>query len=496
MRRLNRYIWVLMLLPWLNGCREPGTLSRNIPVGIDPSDLQDDRTHQGIYMERRDRVLSMLDKGYVILCASDRESHNRHEFRPNNYFYYLTGINMPGTFAVLSDVETDHYTLALPPRTIRSMIYEGAPASAEEVKARFGADRVLEDPDFRSWLTEILSSGYPVYLDGSDHSLADRMQHLAGQEVPAQFRHIGELVDEMRVIKGSLEVQRLQKACNITAEALTRVMEACTPGKYEFEMEALIEGTFRSYGAAMPGFASIVGSGPNSTILHYEQNMRKMEDGDLLLMDVGAEYGCYTADISRTIPVSGKFSAPQKTIYQLVLDAQRAAVERMKPGNMFMDGHMAAKEVLVDGLAELGLITDRHSPWQIKFYILYPSSHFLGMDVHDVGEMGGSFSQFMQHTPGDSIISRVLEPGMVLTIEPGLYFRERGLEQLPEIFGSEADSSELAAFAEQISPVYEQYRNTGVRIEDDILITADGNLNLSRYAPREIAEIEAIMNRE
>lgn len=496
MSHLNRYIWVLLLLPWLNGCREPGTLSRSIPVSIDPSDLQPDRTHQRFYMERRNQVLSMLNTGYVILCASDQESHNRHEFRSNNYFYYLTGINMPGTFAVLSNMETDHYSLAIPPRTIRSMIYEGAPPSGEDIKAWFGPDRVLEDPEFRVWLREILSSGYPVYLDRTDQSLPDRLQQMAGVEIAAGFRHIGEVVDEMRVIKGSLEVQRLQKACNITAEALTTVMESCSPGKYEFEMEALIEGTFRKYGAAMPGFASIVGSGPNSTILHYGHNGRKMEDGDLLLMDIGAEYGYYTADISRTIPVNGKFSAPQKTIYQLVLDAQQAAVERMKPGNMFMDGHMAAKDVLVDGLVELGLITDRHSPWQIRFYILYPSSHFLGMDVHDVGEMGGSFSHFMQHTPDDSVISRVLEPGMVLTIEPGLYFRERGLEQLWEIFGSETDSTELAAFAEQVRSVYEQYSNIGVRIEDDILITVDGNLNLSRYAPREIAEIEAIMNRE
>jgi Xaa-Pro aminopeptidase len=218
-----------------------------------------------------------------------------------------------------------------------------------------------------------------------------------------------------------------------------------------------------------------------------------MEDGDLLLLDVGAEYGYYSADITRTIPVSGRFSPEQRTIYQLVLDAQLAAIEQMKPGNMFMDGHMAAKEVIVKGLTELGLITDPASPWQIKFYILYPSSHYLGLDVHDVGQMGGSFSRFMEETPKDSMVSRLLEPGMVLTIEPGLYFREKGLEQLYEIFNTEADSTEIDQFIEAVGPIYEQYVNTGVRIEDDILITKRGNINLSRYAPKEIDDIEQIM---
>jgi Xaa-Pro aminopeptidase len=285
----------------------------------------------------------------------------------------------------------------------------------------------------------------------------------------------------------------MQKACNITALALTRVLKECEPGMYEFEMEALIEGTFLEYGSAMPGFNSIVGSGPNSTILHYEPNTRLMENGDLLLMDIGAEYGYYTADITRTIPVNGRFSDEQRSIYQLVLDAQLAAIEEMKPGNMYMDGHMAAKDVIVEGLSELGLITDPTSPWQIKFYILYPSSHYLGLDVHDVGEMGGSFGQFMDQTPQKSMESRVLEPGMVLTIEPGLYFREKGLDQLHEIFRDEADSIELDQFIKAVRPVYEKYMNIGVRIEDDILITSSGNINLSRYAPKEIEDIEQLM---
>jgi Xaa-Pro aminopeptidase len=295
------------------------------------------------------------------------------------------------------------------------------------------------------------------------------------------------------VFKGPMEVGRLQKACNITSRALIEVMKACEPGKFEFEMEAILEGTFLAYGSAMPGFPSIVGSGPNSTILHYEANNRQMEDGDLLLMDIGAEYGYYTADITRTIPVNGRFSKEQQAIYGLVLDAQKKAIEVMKPGLPISEGHRVASQVIVRGLFELGLVTDTPAAWQQRFYVLYPSSHYLGLDVHDVGNYGGFFASFHMENDGETPDSRLLEPGMVLTIEPGLYFRENGLEQLWQIFGNRVDSLEIARFIEAVEPVYNQYLRVGVRIEDDILITREGNLNLSRYAPKEIEDIEQLM---
>ena len=251
----------------------------------------------------------------------------------------------------------------------------------------------------------------------------------------------------------------------------------CAAGRYEFEMESIIEGTFLQYGSAMPGFNSIVGSGPNSTTLHYEPNDRLMEDGELLLMDIGAEYGYYTADISRTIPVNGKFSKEQREIYQLVLEAQKAAIEQMVPGRLLADAHDTVKAVINRGLVELGLITNPESDWQVSFYTIHGTSHFLGMDVHDVGNYHEC----------------VLEPGMVLTIEPGIYFRENALEQAPQMFKNDADSTEIAEFIKAITPVYEQYVNIGVRIEDDILLTTGGNINLSRYAPKEIEDIEQIM---
>ena len=490
---MKKIVSFFIYLSIVTGCSNPGGRSWMIPVNIDPSDLVYTPSQMESFEVRRSQVIDSLDNSFVILRSASQCSFNRHEFRPNNYFYYLTAYSAPGSYIILGPDPQQHFTLSIPPQSIRSLIYEGGELPAEEIQEQFGADSVLSYGEVRARIDSLVQAGAIIYTDHSDRAFLTELQEMAGEDGSTQFRDVASLIDEMRVIKETMEVEKLQKACNITAKALTNVMKECRPDMYEFEIESLIEGTFLEYGSAMPGFNSIVGSGPNSTILHYEPNTRLMESGDLLLMDIGAEYGYYTADITRTIPVNGKFSPEQRSIYQLVLDGQMAAIEQIKPGKMFMDGHMAAKEVIVKGLTELGLITDPTSPWQIKFYILYPSSHFLGMDVHDVGDKGGSFAQFMEQTPQESMESRVLEPGMVLTIEPGIYLREKGLEQLHEIFEAEADSAALARFVEEVRPVYEQYANIGVRIEDDILITTGGNINLSRYAPKEIEDIEQIM---
>jgi Xaa-Pro aminopeptidase len=484
---------ILLMLLIITGCTHPGGRSWMIPVAVDPSDLIYTPVQMESFELRRHELFESLEEGIVLLRSWDDKSYNRHEFRVNNYFFYLTGYDEPGAYLILDKNSLTPFTLSKPWENTRTLIYGGRSTPEEKLREMFSPDRLLSFREARVLIDSIMQSGTPVYTDRSDRAFLEELKRMNEGADPGKIRSIASLVNEMRVIKAPMEVERLQKACNITAQVLTSVMKECRPEMYEFEMESAIEGGFLSYGSAMPGFPSIVASGPNSTILHYEPNTRKMEDGDLLLMDIGAEYGYYTADISRTIPVNGRFSMEQATIYQLVLDAQLSAIEQMKPGNMFMDGHMAAKEVIVKGLSQLGLITDSTSPWQIKFYILYPSSHFLGMDVHDVGDMGGSFSGFMKETPNASIESRVLEPGMILTIEPGLYFREKGLEQLYEIFGNEADSTEIEEFIEKVAPVYEQYMNIGVRIEDDILITKEGNINLSRYAPKEIDDIEQIM---
>ena len=472
----------------------PGGRSWVIPVTKDPSDLSFSPEQREKYVERRDQVVSGLDGAVVILRSDQPAGLNRHQYRPNNYFYYLTGCDIPRTYMVLSDTESA-FTLSAPPESIRMMIYEGSSIGEEKMSVLYGADQVLSYRVFRLLVDSLLQISMPIYTDHSDREFLDDLKRRAGEGSEDRFLSVGTLVDEHRVIKGNMEIALMQKACNITSMALLNVMRNCEPELYEFEMEAIIEGTFLEYGAAMPGFPSIVGSGPNSTILHYEPNDRLMEEGDLLLMDIGAEYGYYTADITRTIPVSGRFTREQEAIYQLVLDGQNAAIESMKPGTPLGTGHQVAGEIILRGLHELGLVTDTTSAWQQSFYVLYPASHYLGLDVHDVGDYGGFFYSFYRDPllKDSTSSSRILEPGMVLTIEPGIYIREEGLEQLQEIYGNSVDSTEISRFIEEVSPVYSNYVNIGVRIEDDILITRDGNINLSRYAPKEIADIEQLM---
>jgi len=474
---MKKYVPLLICLLILSGCTNPGGRTWLIPVTIDPSDLEYTPSSVEIFEGRRSQLIDSLNDSYIILRSSSQCSSNRHEFRPNNYFYYLTGYTDRGSYAILSQAPSQSYTLSAPPQNLRMQIYDGKVLDTQEIMEKYGPDRTVSYREVRALIDSTVKTGAIIYMDRSDRTFFNDIQDMAGENGSSQFKHIGELVDELRVIKEPMEVEYMQKACNITAMALTNVMKECRPAMYEFEMEAVIEGTFLEYGSAMPGFNSIVGSGPNSTTLHYEPNKRLMEDGDLLLMDVGAEYGYYTADITRTIPVNGKFTAEQRKIYELVLEAQKAAIEQMIPGHMFTDANDTIKEVINQGLVELGLITDSGSPWQLNFYTIHGTSHFLGMDVHDVG----------------TYLERELEPGMVITIEPGIYFREKALEQAQQMFKNDADSTEIAEFIKEITPVYEQYTNIGVRIEDDILVTTGGNINLSRYAPKEIEDIEQIM---
>jgi Xaa-Pro aminopeptidase len=263
-------------------------------------------------------------------------------------------------------------------------------------------------------------------------------------------------------------------------------MKAAEPGMYEYEIEAIIEYIFRKNGSQRPGFPSIVGSGPNSTILHYDANKHQTQDGDLIVMDVGAEYDHYTADVTRTIPVNGKFNKEQKEIYEIVLEAQQQAIDKIAPGVGIYEVHYRAVEVIKDGLYRLGLITDKESRWQYRIWLMYNTNHWLGLDVHDVGSRGR-----------DDGKGRRLEPGMVFTVEPGIYIGEHSLDSLLKTTRrSKARKEDVAAFLEKVKPVVEKYMNIGVRIEDDVLVTEDGHENLSSKAPTTVKEIEKWMKKK
>jgi Xaa-Pro aminopeptidase len=287
-----------------------------------------------------------------------------------------------------------------------------------------------------------------------------RKKARAGVHTPGEFVALNHILHDMRLFKSSAEVAAMRTAAQVSAGAHVRAMRACKPGMYEYEVEAELLAAFRRNGC-LNAYNPIVGGGDNSCILHYTENNQALDDGDLLLVDAGAEYQYYAADITRTYPVNGRFSAAQRAIYDLVLAAQLAAIEQVRPGNHWNDPHTAAVKVLTRGLVKLGILKGKpaaliKSEAYRRFY-MHRTGHWLGMDVHDVGD----------YKIGDQW--RVLEPGMVLTVEPGIY--------IPE--GSKG--------------VAKKWWRIGVRIEDDVLVTRKGSEVLTRDVPKGAREIEAIM---
>jgi Xaa-Pro aminopeptidase len=289
------------------------------------------------------------------------------------------------------------------------------------------------------------------------------------------------LIAEMRVIKDDYEIEFLRNACQVTAEGLNDVFRAVEAGMQEEDLSVLLEFGFKM--RKSPGYSFLqAASGPNATNVHFGAGERYLEDGDVIVFDVGAWWNDYTADISRTIPVSGEFSQEQREIYTVVLNSQKAAIELMRPGMSMSRVREVAQDVLIDGLHELGLVLDKEDQAQRRFFIAHGYYHFIGLDIHDV------WSEFSR-TPGE----QVYEPGMIMTMEPGLYFPEDRLDAALARLGTSEEDSRMRTFLETIRPVYEKYVNIGVRIEDDVLITEDGNEILTAAVPKEIDEIEAMM---
>ena len=284
-------------------------------------------------------------------------------------------------------------------------------------------------------------------------------------------RNVAPIFAQLRLRKSPMELKLLQHAIDITTEAIGRSMAVVGRSQWEYEIDAEVLYTFKRRNADHWGYPSIVGCGPNATTLHYIESQGRLKPGDLLLMDVGAEYGHYTADVTRTFPVNGKFTPAQAEIYQIVYDAQEATAAATRPGAIFpTDVHNAAVEKVKEGLLRLGLITDKNTD-QYRVWFMHGTSHWLGMNVHDVGGRGVK-----------------LEPGMVFTNEPGIYIREDALDVLPK-------TPENERFIAAVRPAFEKYKNIGVRIEDDLLVTANGPEWLTKALPRTIADIEAFMAR-
>lgn len=398
-----------------------------------------------------------------------RNGDASYSYRQCSDLYYLSGFSEPGATLVLRTDSEKPYTLFVRPKDPDRELWDGRRAGVAGAVAEFGADQAFPSTKLKQELKTLLANVENLYYElGSNPEYDALVIELLGELRQAERRGLRpplRIVDprfslhELRLRKSDEELEVLRKASELTAEAHLESMRAASPGTRENEIEALIDYSFRRRGGMGPGYTSIVGGGANATILHYIENNQELVDGDLLLIDAGCEYGFYTADITRTFPVNGTFTEAQKRCYEIVLDAQEQAIAMTKPGVTIDEIHERTVEILTAGMIELGLlegaVSERIEDESYKRFYMHRTSHWLGMDVHDVG----SYS-----VDGHA---RPLEPGMVITIEPGLYI------------------------ASDAKGVPEEYRGIGIRIEDDIAVTADGHENLSTGVPKTVAEVEA-----
>lgn len=418
-----------------------------------------------------------MDPNSVAIIPSAREAtrsnDTQYRFRQDSDFLYLTGFEEPEAIAVVAPAREQKYTLFVRPRDPEREIWDGRRAGVEGAKNEYGADESLPVVEFDEKLQDILDGAEKLYyrlgvnpdLDDTIIRQIARMRSLNRKPIhpPQTIIDPATIVHEMRVLKSPEEIELMQKAADIAAEAHVEAMKAARPGMKEYEIEALIEQIFRRLGAAAPAYTSIIGAGVNATVLHYINNDGELRDGDLLLIDAGAEYKGYASDITRTFPINGRYTKAQREIYDLVLEAQTACVEMVRPGTTHDQLKSHSIEVLTKGMVRLGLL--KGDPAELikekkyeQFY-MHGLGHMLGIDVHDVGRY-----YFDKQ-------SRALEPGVVMTVEPGLYINPN-TKDIPE-----------------------QYLGIGVRIEDDVLCTANGPRVLTNKVPKKAEEIEKLMSR-
>lgn len=424
------------------------------------------------FAARRERLFDAIGDGLAIFRAPPLTVHANdveHRYRPNADFYYLTGFAEGDAVAVFNGAaDKERFTLFVPPKNAEQEIWTGYRAGVEGAVTDHGADAAWPIDEFDSRIPAMIAAAPVLYsglgldpaFDQRLLALADsgwRRRPRAAAGAPRSILDPRPIVHEMRLFKSSDELAWMRRSIEIAGQAHRAAQAEIRPGMWEHEIQALIEGIFRREGASGWAYPSIVAGGANATVLHYVDNDDPLGDDDLLLIDAGCELGLYCADITRTFPVKREFSREQRQAYDIVLAAQKAAIAAVKPGATVESVHAVAVERLTEGLLSLGMIdgpVDRAIAGNLyqPFY-MHRTSHWLGMDVHDVGA-------YEKETD-----PRPLEPGMVLTIEPGLYFHP-GREETPSA-----------------------YRGIGIRIEDDILVTENGNENLSSRVPKEADEM-------
>ncbi|MDR3213758.1 MAG: aminopeptidase P N-terminal domain-containing protein [Azoarcus sp.] len=428
------------------------------------------------YRVRRERLLAHMAAqggGVAVVPTAPERERNRgtdYPYRPDSQFYYLSGFREPEAVLVLVAGATPRQLLFCRSKNGEQEIWTGFLHGPEAAAERFGFDEAWPIEELDRTLPGLLAgqpalwTGLAANPDWDRRILAAlasaRANVRTGIGAPRTVHEISAELDEMRLIKDEIEIALMRRAGKISAAAHCQAMRTTRPGRFEYEIEAELLRVFRAGGSQFPAYPSIVASGPNACVLHYVDNERRMADGEMLLIDAGCELDGYASDISRSFPVNGRFSDPQRDLYQLVLAANHAARAAIRPGNDWNAPHEAAVAVLTQGFVDLGLLAgkteDLIETGAYRRFYMHRTGHWLGMDVHDAGQykVDGRWRPFA--------------PGMVLTVEPGCYIR--AADDVPKAF-----------------------RNIGIRIEDNALVTADGCEYLTEGVPREIDDIEALM---
>ena len=414
---------------------------------------------QAQYRQRREQLMAKIDGGTAIFRSAP-EAGRHNTFRQDSDFFYLTGFNEADAVAVLAPHHDEHrFVLFVQPKDWQKEVWTGYRVGVDAAKERYGADEVYSIAELEEKLPQYLAKADRIYYhwgpdDAFNQTVLDQWQSLLRQYQkkgigPVALEDPVTILSPLRLVKSEAELELMRKAISISVEAHHLAWDMAKPGCYEYEIQAEMERLFRLRGGVGPAYPSIVASGPNACILHYVENSRQLEQGDLLLIDAGCCYGYYNGDITRTYSVGGKYSLEQRTIYEIVLEAQRQAIAQVKPGNSFNLVHDTAVRVLVEGMIELGFLVGdleeliKESKYQP--YYMHRTSHWLGLDVHDTGAYKQSEDEWC-----------ILQPGQVLTVEPGMYIA-------PHVEPAE-DQPEVP----------HQWRGIGIRIEDDVLVTETG----------------------
>jgi len=404
-----------------------------------------------IHQKRRQELLSRLSDNTIVIVSSNseqkRNSDVNYPFRPDSSFWYLTGFTEPDAIVVFSK---KNYSIFLRPKDKTKEIWNGKRLGVKAAPKALLADNAYSIDDFLKTIHKLIDKDNLVYFDNfSTNKLNANITSILANVA----KSLNPVISEMRLIKDSIEIQNMQTAANLAAKAHMTAMTKVSPGLFEYHVAAEIDAEFRT-GNSDHAYPPIVASGENSCVLHYTENNKILNDGDLLLIDAGCESLGYASDITRTFPINGHFSKAQKQIYQIVLSAQKSAIASIKPGEKVNTPHEIACDIISRELTKLGIMKELNN---LSEFYMHKTGHWLGLDVHDVGEyeIDNDFRDF--------------EEGMVTTVEPGIYIRKN----------DKIDS---------------KYWNIGIRIEDDVLVTKDGNHVLSKSAVKEVKDIEYLMN--